>query len=1128
MLRQRLVEVLRTDAELDAFCSDYFPEVHQQFSLGMDRLHKFNLLISKISQEEIWACLQPRLSAEAARRRRRLRTLSAGPWLSLGAALRLGIWLWPLSFLGLVSVGICAALGRLRPTSALLLGGGIVLLGAAVYIGHQISRRGRYLRHVALEHEVLDLSGLRVIGSQPMKLSQVFVELRIAPSANPDRPRGGLLSAVTLDGKSPIWDFLRCLDRKRPDGMALAIVGPPGCGKTTLLRHVAVTLALRQHSRHGMRARIPILLFLRQVAADVAEADVPSLGELLARQAHEGSLSHLRLPPSWFEGELQHGRCLVLLDGLDEVADTALRQNLARWVDRQIVQYPESLFILTSRPHGYREARLTRAEVLETQPFTFDQVRQFVHNWYLSHEQAHVEPHERAAAQQRAQHKAQDLLARIATRPALNELTHNPLLLTMITMVHRYRGVLPQRRIELYDEILEVMLGRWRVERGIPELLPAADKREILSQLAHDMMQRRVRELAAAEVTELLARLLQERGHANLPATRFLQNIQAESGLLIEGEAGRLCFAHLTLQEYLAAAEWSRRQEFPLPLAEMVAEPWWHESLRLWAARHDATALVKLCMTLETISALTLASDCLDEAQSLDETIRREAEQFLKAALDSPVAERRRLSAEVMLLRRVRTLLELDEERVLDSGYLTQAEYQLFIDEMRSKGSFVQPVHWSASHFVLGQGMQPVTGVALPDAAEFLKWLMSRVGRGLYVFPKSEEVKAQPIAAQEWLGCWCQGDQLEGISAAEQSSLETLASSCSEVALPTKLESIHSWDFKSTARIDIDVGPAVWARTEMTVQLPQLLKAAQHRDLALLPDSSAHKDLALSITQVIDQELGGAAAHAAQIEQVISRLPVGDTPEETLRRLLQQEASAPTPAQEPARSFRNKEFFQRLDETVRAPLDEVRGSPEIALKREIPIKYRECLYHLDHALSVTQKLLRQEYNRDSGSREETDRAAGPPRQPLLELASVIGQARGCAQHLIKLASLGAALRNGDTVQARQTATELSSDPTAMVNQRALLLMHLLDVLLAEDAVGRRIAARMALIELTRCCLLVANAKDAVRKRRSKDSSEQDILRTVHWWCQLALQRERGKLPAWEGIRLLCVRGSMVN
>lgn len=58
-LRNRLNEVLRTDADLDAFCLDFFRKVHGRFTKGMDRLQKVNLLLELVSgSAEILASLE--------------------------------------------------------------------------------------------------------------------------------------------------------------------------------------------------------------------------------------------------------------------------------------------------------------------------------------------------------------------------------------------------------------------------------------------------------------------------------------------------------------------------------------------------------------------------------------------------------------------------------------------------------------------------------------------------------------------------------------------------------------------------------------------------------------------------------------------------------------------------------------------------------------------------------------------------------------------------------------------------------------------------------------------------------------------------------------------------------------
>ena len=92
-----------------------------------------------------------------------------------------------------------------------------------------------------------------------------------------------------------------------------------------------------------------MLLFLRDHAVAINGNAEVNLTELI-----EASLKDLPPPPHWFEEQLSRGNCLVMLDGLDEVADPELRWKVARWVERQVEFRGGNRFLVSSRPNGYR------------------------------------------------------------------------------------------------------------------------------------------------------------------------------------------------------------------------------------------------------------------------------------------------------------------------------------------------------------------------------------------------------------------------------------------------------------------------------------------------------------------------------------------------------------------------------------------------------------------------------------------------------------------------------------------------------------------------------------------------------------------------------------------------------
>lgn len=54
-VRRLLDEQLRADADLDAFCLDFFPDVHQRFTARMERTQKVNLLLTMQNDPQIIA-----------------------------------------------------------------------------------------------------------------------------------------------------------------------------------------------------------------------------------------------------------------------------------------------------------------------------------------------------------------------------------------------------------------------------------------------------------------------------------------------------------------------------------------------------------------------------------------------------------------------------------------------------------------------------------------------------------------------------------------------------------------------------------------------------------------------------------------------------------------------------------------------------------------------------------------------------------------------------------------------------------------------------------------------------------------------------------------------------------------
>lgn len=88
------------------------------------------------------------------------------------------------------------------------------------------------------------------------------------------------------------------------------------------------------------------------------------------------------------------------------------------------------------------------------------------------------------------------------------------------------------------------------------------------------------------------------------------------------------------------------------------------------------------------------------------------------------------------------TWQRIDENTYVDDTLVTCVEYQLFIDEMREKGKYYQPDHWTSYQFPKGMAHYAILGVRYSDALEFCQWLTQREVAGwVYRLPIEREGK---------------------------------------------------------------------------------------------------------------------------------------------------------------------------------------------------------------------------------------------------------------------------------------------------------------------------------------------------------------------------------------------------
>jgi hypothetical protein len=135
-------------------------------------------------------------------------------------------------------------------------------------------------------------------------------------------------------------------------------------------------------------------------------------------------------------------------------------------------------------------------------------------------------------------------------------------------------------------------------------------------------------------------------------------------------------------------------------------------------------------------------------------------EDKLESGFASGEPEVARLATEVRLSRRLTRLLRIDEGLEIDTGSITCAEYQLFIDQKRKEGEFHQPDHWLSFQFPAGTAAEPITGIRSSDALDFCDWLNRHYPSHefKYRIPTFEEL-TDNVAPESEVGSWCRVGQ---------------------------------------------------------------------------------------------------------------------------------------------------------------------------------------------------------------------------------------------------------------------------------------------------------------------------------------------------------------------------------
>ncbi|XP_078381732.1 uncharacterized protein LOC144664461 isoform X15 [Oculina patagonica] len=249
-----------------------------------------------------------------------------------------------------------------------------------------------------------------------------------------------------------------------PQPRTVLIEGKPGMGKTTYCKKLVYDWAAGKQEKEDSEdcfPRFETVLLLRC-------RDMKSVDDRLPREKREKDVlpKYLQeaiddhLLPRDVEEDVREGffnfirqnqsNVLLILDGLDEVPTNELPM-FSEIIQGRVL--PKCHLVATARHEAGIKVRIHCDTLLEIEGFTEEDARKFIAKYFKTTEDL-----------------AKKLSSKLENDKNLKEMSANPLNIALLCLVcEEFQGVFPERRTELYMEIVQCVLRRYIQKKGLPE-----------------------------------------------------------------------------------------------------------------------------------------------------------------------------------------------------------------------------------------------------------------------------------------------------------------------------------------------------------------------------------------------------------------------------------------------------------------------------------------------------------------------------------------------------------------------------------------------------------------------------------------------------------------------------------
>lgn len=312
-------------------------------------------------------------------------------------------------------------------------------------------------------------------------------------------------------------------------GNNILIVGTGGAGKTMMMKY----LFLNTKNRNSY---VPVFLELRKVASQKAgEISIPNLIYSCMKDFD------VEMSKEMLEYSLQYGGYLFLFDGFDEVKES-LADETAMAIQQFSAKYPNNAYIVTSRNRGNLSLFQTFS-VVETRPMDLDKAKELAHKL--------------GGDTEKNQAFCDELEEKLFEKH--KDFAENPLLLTMMFLVHMRNGSVPDYLADFYCKCFDALYSvhdshhKDNYKREfLCKTLTEQEFGRIFASFCFATYFREEYEFEEDAILTYLQGSIGKNTKKEISAKDYLQDLRNAVCLLVK-DGDTYKFAHRTFQAYFAA-----------------------------------------------------------------------------------------------------------------------------------------------------------------------------------------------------------------------------------------------------------------------------------------------------------------------------------------------------------------------------------------------------------------------------------------------------------------------------------------------------------------------------------------------------------------------------------------------